>query len=219
MNKQRAVQKTIRFVREKLKRDRTGHDWPHLLRVRRIALFLAKKEGADRFIVEIAALLHDIADWKFNHGDEYIGVEVAKEWLSSIGIDKNSISAICKIIGAISFKGAGVNSAMRSMEGMVVQDADRLDALGAIGIARAFAYGGYAQRELHNPESAPKCHTSFASYKGSKGTTVNHFYEKLLLLKDRMNTKTAKKIAKKRHLFMKKFLEHFFEEWERKDIK
>jgi uncharacterized protein len=187
--------------------------------VRNTALFLAKSEGADLFIVELAALLHDIADWKFHDGDEYTGGKVAKEWLSSMGISKNSISVICEIIRTISFKGAGVESAMRSMEGMVVQDADRLDALGAIGIARAFTYGGYAHRELHNPECVPKFHLSFEDYKGSKGTTVNHFYEKLLLLKGRMNTETAKRIAHKRHLFLEEFLERFFDEWEGKDIK
>jgi uncharacterized protein len=165
------------------------------------------------FIVELAALLHDIADWKFAAGDDNAGPNDARTWLETLNVDERTIVHICEIIKDLSFKGAGVKSAMKTGEGMVVQDADRLDALGAIGIARAFAYGGHKGSELHNPDVRPVSHASFEEYKKGRGTTINHFYEKLLLLKDLMNTKTGKQMANQRHAFMEEFLKNFYNEW------
>ena len=170
------------------------------------------------FVVELAAMLHDIADWKFNNGNDKVGSQLAKEWLEKLSVDKNVISHVCQIIKDASFKGAGVKINMKTTEGMVVQDADRLDAIGAIGIGRAFAYGGKVGRPLYDPEKSPKQHKSFDDYKKyGDVSTVNHFYEKLLLLKERMNTATAKKIAEKRHKIIENFLEEFFQEWEGKN--
>lgn len=216
MNKKLIIQKTADHVREKMAGESSGHDWWHVYRVWRIAVRLGKKEKADLFIVELAALLHDIADWKFHGGDISAGPRAAREWLSCLNVDEESISCICDIVGGISYKGAGVKTDMKTKEGMVVQDADRLDAMGAIGIARAFAYGGSADREMYNPEIKAAPHQTFEQYKNSKGTTVNHFYEKLLLLKDRMNTETGRKMAEKRHKYMEQYLKRFYTEWEGK---
>jgi len=174
---------------------------------------IAKKEGGDLFIIELAALLHDVADWKFHDGNLRAGGEKAKTLLKNLGVNDKSIRHICHIIDNVSFKGAGVKNKIKTKEGMIVQDADRLDVIGAIGIARTLAYGGFIGREIYNPEIKPKLHKSFKEYKDSKGTSINHFYEKLLLLKDRLNTKTAKKIAQKRHRFLENYLKQFFEEW------
>ncbi len=180
-----------------------------------MALKIARNEGdVDTFVVQLGALLHDIADWKFHGGDESVGIEVARKWLEKLGVDEQTIEHVCRIIETVSFKGAGVSSKPDSKEGMIVQDADRLDALGAIGIARCFATGAKLNREIHNPEKKPVFHRDFDSYKNSNSTSINHFYEKLLLLKDRMNTLTAKQIAEERHKFMEQFLERFFKEWE-----
>jgi uncharacterized protein len=181
------------------------------------AVHIGKLEKVDLFVVELAALLHDIADWKFHDGNEDIGPQLARDWLESLFVDENVISHVCEIIQDISFKGAGVATNMKTTEGMVVQDADRLDAMGAIGISRAFAYGGSKGREMYNPDRKPEKHDSFEQYKNSQGTSINHFYEKLLLLKDLMNTKTATKIAKNRHTVMEAFLHEFFQEWEGRD--
>ncbi len=209
------IRQTEAFVRAKLEGEGTGHDWWHILRVRNLAVRLAKEEGVeDLRTVELAALLHDIADWKFNGGDAAAGSRVAREWLASIGTDEKTIAHVSEIIDHLSFKGAGVATPMRTKEGMVVQDADRLEALGAIGIARAFAYGGAKGREFYNPDVKPQMHGSFEAYKKSVGTTINHFYEKLLLLKDRMNTAAARRIAEERHTYMENFLARFFAEWE-----
>lgn len=208
----RVLTLTAEHVKGTLAGESSGHDWFHVERVWKMALRLAENEGADRFIVELAALLHDIADWKFS-GDEAAGPREARAWLESVGVDSATVDHVCDIIARLSFKGAGVPDSMPTKEGMVVQDADRLDALGAIGIARAFAYGGHKNRELYNPSITPTVHQSFEQYKGSNGTTVNHFYEKLLLLKHRMNTQTAKQIAEQRHAFMEEFLHRFFREW------
>ncbi len=214
MEKERIIKETMHFVEVKLKGEGSGHDWWHIYRVYNNALSIAKDEGnADLFVVQLAALLHDIADWKFNNGDHLIGANVAKEWLIKLQVDNKIIEHIEEIIRDISFKGLGEKSLMKSTEGKIVQDADRLDAIGAIGIGRAFAYGGYAKREMHNPTVKPAFHKTFEEYKQSKGTTINHFYEKLLLLKDIMNTSSGKKRAEKRHKFMEIYLKQFDEEW------
>ncbi len=216
MDKKQIILKTADYVKEKLGGEGSGHDWWHIYRVWETAVKIAAWEKADRFIVELAALLHDIADWKFNDGDAKAGSRKAREWLVSLNVDEAAIQHVCQIIDDISFKGAGVKTAMKTAEGRIVQDADRLDAIGAIGIARAFAYGGYKERELYNPEIKPEFHNSFEQYKNSNGPTINHFHEKLLLLKDLMNTGTAKKIAEERHRYMENYLQRFYDEWEGK---
>lgn len=204
---------TRQHIRELLKGEGSGHDWFHVLRVTTMALRLAAEEGADLATVELAALLHDIADWKFNDGDEEAGPKAARAWLEQQGAEEELIAHVCQIIRTMSFKGAGTTSQMNSIEGKVVQDADRLDALGAIGIGRAFAYGGHIGREMFDPEVAPVLHASAEEYKKSVGTTVNHFYEKLFLLKDRMNTEAAKRLAEGRHAYMEEFIKRFSSEW------
>lgn len=216
MNNPDIISQTADFVKGELSGEGSGHDWFHIERVWKNAIQIGMKENADMFVVELAALLHDIADWKFSNGDETAGPREAREWLEKLNVDENTIAHVCDIIKDLSFKGAGVNTTMKTKEGMVVQDADRLDALGAIGIARAFAYGGYKNREIHDPSIAPTFHQSFAQYKNSRGTTVNHFYEKLLLLKDLMNTQTAKRIAEERQAYMEQFLQRLYLEWEGK---
>lgn len=214
MNKDVILKKTEDYVRNKMESESSGHDWWHVYRVWKTAIHIGKEEKADLFIVELAALLHDIADHKFHGGDLTVGPRVAGEWLEGLGVDKQVIANVCEIIKDISFKGAGVETPMRTPEGTVVQDADRLDAIGAIGIARAFAYGGYKGLEIYNPDIKPAEHETFEQYKNNKGPSINHFYEKLLLLKDLMNTKTAKKMAEERHQFMEQYLDRFFKEWE-----
>jgi len=212
--KTETIKNTEVFVREKLEGEGSGHDWWHIHRVRNMALSIAKQEKADLFVVELAALLHDIADHKFHNGDETVGPQVAGEWLTSENVEPNVILHIQEIIKDLSFKGANVATPMETIEGKVVQDADRLDAIGAIGVARAFAYGGHKNRELYNPEIAPTLHDTFEAYKKDTGPTVNHFYEKLFLLKDRMNTKAGHRIAEARHEYMKDFLKRFYAEWD-----
>jgi uncharacterized protein len=194
--------------------DRGGHDWWHIYRVWRLASFMAEKENADVFVVELAALLHDIADWKFNNGDEYAGGKAASKMLSAYSLSPEIIARVSNIIDQVSFKGAGVKSVPDSLEGRIVQDADRLDAIGAIGIARTFAYGGMKGRSLYDPAVKPQFHDTFESYKISSAPTINHFYEKLLLLKELMNTETAKQLACERHSFMEQFLAMFYKEWD-----
>ena len=213
MKRKDIVQQTKDYVRGQLEGEGTGHDWWHVHRVWQNAIYIAQQEKADLFVVQLAALLHDIADWKFHHGDDTVGPKLAKEWLKKLSVDEKIIAHVCDIIKGVSFNGAGVENQMKTREGMVVQDADRIDAIGAIGIARAFAYGGHKGREIYNSDIKPKHHVSFEQYKNSKSTTINHFYEKLLLLKDLMNTETARKIADRRHAFMEMFLERFFKEW------
>ncbi|MFZ5552832.1 MAG: HD domain-containing protein [Bacteroidota bacterium] len=207
------IDKTISMIREKFSGEGTGHDWWHIQRVVEVSAAIAKEENADLFIVQMGALLHDIADHKFHNNDHTIGPEKAKEWMAGCGMNEDEMEPVLNIVKEISFKGAKVATPMSSKEGEIVQDADRLDALGAIGIARAFAYGGSKNREIYNPESEPVLHTSFEEYKNAGGNTIGHFYEKLLLLKDRMNTATGKKIAEQRHLFMENYLEQFYAEW------
>lgn len=214
MNKEEIILKTIEYAKSKLSGEGTGHDWWHVYRVWKNAKHIAEEEKADSFIVELAALLHDIADWKFNDGDENIGAKVSKEWLESLPVDEETINKVCEIVANSSFKGAGVENKIKTLEGKILQDADRLDAIGAIGIARAFAYGGSKNREIYNPDIKPEFHTTSEQYKNNKGTSINHFYEKLLLLKDLMNTDTAKQLAKEKHEFMELFLSKFKKEWE-----
>jgi uncharacterized protein len=207
------VAQSAAHVRQLLANDSSGHDWWHIERVRQLALQLAQGEGADRFVVELAALLHDIADWKFHDGDTDLGPRRADAWLSGLGVDRATIDHVCQIIRQVSFKGAGVTTPMSTLEGQIVQDADRLDAIGAVGIARAFAYGGHAGRAMYDPEVPPETHASFAAYRKNSGPTINHFYEKLLLLKQRMNTSAGRRLAEQRHAFMERFLEQFHAEW------
>jgi uncharacterized protein len=175
---------------------------------------LGAEEGADLFIVESAALLHDIADWKAVGGDETVGPAVASQILTAQGVPTEIVTQIAEIIATMSFKGAGVRTEMATLEGKVVQDADRLDAIGAVGIGRAFAYGGHKGRPMHDPAKKPVQHATKEQYLSDNGTTINHFYEKLLLLKDLMNTRSARRLAEGRHRFLEEFLLRFNEEWE-----
>lgn len=217
MNQQDIIQKTVEYVKREFGEDASGHDWWHIHRVWKNATAICEQEKADMFIVQLAALLHDLDDWKFNENEDESPLR-AKAWLASCHVDIVTADKVCEIIMHISYKGAGVENKMESLEGFIVQDADRLDALGAIGIGRAFAYGGYKNRMMYDPNSPPKMHASFEEYKKSKSATINHFYEKLLLLKDMMNTPTAMKIAEQRHAVMVKFLDQFMDEWEGKDL-
>jgi uncharacterized protein len=215
MTNTQVINKTKAFVQETFSGEGTGHDWWHMYRVCKLAKHIASKEkDADIFIVELGALLHDIADWKFHDGDMEAGPRAAREWLESIDVDNDTILKIEDIVRNVSFKGVEVTQNMESKEGKIVSDADKLDAVGAIGIARTFAYGGAHDRPIYDPGVKPVQHTSFEAYKNSKSHTVNHFYEKLLLLKDKLYTKTAKDIAKHRHDFMGLYLEEFYAEWE-----
>lgn len=214
---QEIINKTAAYVKEKFSGEGTGHDWWHMYRVWQLSRTIASKENkANLYVVELGALLHDIADWKFHDGDEEAGPKAAREWLESQSVDEDVIKHIEDIIRTVSFKGAGVPSNMSTIEGKIIHDADKLDALGAIGIARTFAYGGANNREMYNPDQGPENHNSFDAYKKSTGHTVNHFYEKLLLLKDRMYTDTAKQLANERHNFMEAFLAQFYNKWEGK---
>ncbi|TAI47407.1 HD domain-containing protein [Flagellimonas allohymeniacidonis] len=209
------VQKTIDFVKTTLQGAEGGHDWFHTERVYKTAKFLAKEENTDQLVVKLAALLHDIADPKFHNGDETIGPETAKKFLKSQSTSYEVVQHVVSIIKHMSFKNSlGSNeAAFTSAELKVVQDADRLDAIGAIGIARTFNYGGFKNRELYNPDLPPNLNMTKEEYKKSYSPTINHFYEKLLLLKDKMNTETGKKLAEERHQFMLKFLDQFYKEW------
>jgi uncharacterized protein len=211
------IQKTADYIKGEFSDDSSGHDWWHIYRVWKNAITICEHEKADAFIVELAALLHDLDDWKFNESGDETPLR-AKAWLDSCSVETSIADKVCEIIMHISYKGANVENKMKSLEGFIVQDADRLDAIGAIGIGRAFAYGGYKNRLMYDPESDPQLHATFEQYKNSKSATVNHFYEKLLLLKDMMNTKTAKRIAEARHQVMVDFLAQFMNEWEGTDI-
>lgn len=214
MTNESIIRKTEVYVQEKFQGESSGHDWWHIYRVWQMAKHIGKNEKADMFTVELGALLHDIADFKFHSGNTEIGPQTAQKWLESLDVNAKVINDVCAIVRDISYKGARVQTDMKTLEGKIVQDADRLDALGAIGIARTFAYGGYKNREMYNPDIKPVLHETFESYKNAKGTTINHFYEKLLLLKERMNTNTGKKIAEKRTNYMEDYLKQFFKDWE-----
>lgn len=212
MNKKLMIEKTKEFVKEKLYGEGSGHDWFHIERVYNLSRYLAEKENADSFIVEMAALLHDIDDWKFssNNDNNPTNTEV---FLKKIQVNEEDLIKIIKIINTISFKGGVVDSSQETIEGKVVQDADRLDAIGAIGIARTFAYGGSKNRVIYDPTIKPKNFASLEEVKSNDNHTINHFYEKLLKLKDMINTRSAKEIAEKRHKYMVEFLNEFYYEW------
>jgi len=208
------IEQTIHFVKQELQNAESGHDWFHIERVYKNALNIIESENANKEVVLYAALLHDIADSKFHDGDETIGPKKAATFLQSISVENDVINHVVKIIENISFKGGNFQRDFSSIELDIVQDADRLDAIGAIGIARTFNYGGFKNNSIHDPEIGPKMNMSKEEYKSYKGTTINHFYEKLLLLKDLMNTKTGKEIALQRHEFMLLFLSQFYSEWD-----
>jgi uncharacterized protein len=211
------IEKTSEYVRQTLAGAEGGHDWWHIYRVWKLAKKIGAEEGADLFVVELAALLHDIADPKFYDGNEEIGPKTAKEFLQKQAVDAAIIDHVDKIIRNISFKNSFQNAGFRSKELDVVQDADRLDAIGAIGIARAFNYGGFKNRPRYDPGIPPNQALTKEEYKNSVSPTINHFYEKLLLLKDLMNTPTGKRMAEERHHFMEIYLERFYREWEGRD--
>lgn len=211
------IPKTAEFIREKLSGEGSGHDWWHAYRVWQTAKHIAANEPeADKTVVELGALLHDIADWKFADGDLEVGPKAARVWLEQNGVDDKIIKHIENIIRDTSFKGAGVPLNLKALESKIIFDADKLDAIGAIGIARAFAYGGNKSREMYNPEQKPTMHQTFEEYKNGDSHTINHFYEKLLLLQNLMQTKTGKQMAQHRHEYMEKYLKEFYDEWDGK---
>jgi uncharacterized protein len=209
------IEKTEIFIAETFGTEGSGHDWFHIDRVRKMALHIGTLENCDLFITEMAALLHDLDDWKIA-GSESNSLSRTEEWLRKLEVDSSVTERILRIIHEVSFKGAKTATPVSSAEAAVVQDADRLDAIGAIGIARTFSYGGHKNRLIYDPEIPASLHDDFQSYRKSDAPTINHFYEKLLLLKDRMNTTTAAAIAGERHQFMVDYLDRFFDEWEAK---
>lgn len=216
MKNQTLIDTTINFVKEKLADAEGGHDWFHIERVYKNTLLIAKEEECNLLVCQLGALLHDIADSKFHNGDETVGPKTARAFLEKENVSEEVIDHVIKIIENISFKGGNFEKKFASIELDIVQDADRLDAIGAIGIARCFNYGGFKNRALYDPEIRPNMNMSKEEYKNSTSPTITHFYEKLLLLKDKMNTKTGKAIAEERHRYMEDFLEQFFAEWEGK---
>ena len=216
MNKPDILARTAEFVQEKLKNAEAGHDWWHIQRVWNNTRLILETEDADALVCELTALLHDIADSKFYDGDEQIGPRIAGEFLQGTGLDKDRIEHVQRIIFNMSYKASLGQVDFHSKELEIVQDADRLDAIGAIGIARAFHYGGFKNREIYNPAIPPQQQLSKEAYKNTTAPTINHFYEKLLLLRAQMNTDTAKKIAETRHHFMESFLQQFYNEWDGK---
>lgn len=214
MTEKEIIDATVNFVKITLQNAEGGHDWWHIERVWKNAVTIAKTEEVNLHIVELSAILHDIADAKFNNGDEEIGPVKATQFLQSINVAEEIIEHVENIIRNISFKGGNFTQGFNSPELAVVQDADRLDALGAIGIARAFNYGGFKNRVIYNPTIAPDLAMTKESYKKSSAPTINHFYEKLLLLKNKMNTITGRQMAEQRHLFMETYLDQFYKEWE-----
>jgi len=214
MNQEQIIDKTVAFVKAVLADAEGGHDWWHIYRVWKSAKQIAQSEDVDLFVVELGALLHDIADSKFHDGDETVGPRLAREFLISHDLDEDVILHVENIITNISFKGGNQEQKFKSPELDVIQDADRLDALGAIGVARTFNYGGHKNREIFNPDIKPNLNMTKEEYKNSDAPTLNHFYEKLLLLKDRMNTGAGRKMAEQRHEFMQTYLDQFYMEWE-----
>jgi uncharacterized protein len=214
MNSSKVIDQAASHIQRLFANEGSGHDWWHIYRVWKSAMRLADAEGADLYVVQLAAILHDIADWKFHGGDLTAGPRAARDWLEQHDVAPDVMEHVCEIIGQLSYKGSGVTTDMPTLEGKVVQDADRLDAIGAMGIARAFAYGGHDGRLLYDPEQPPEIHTSAQAYRNSRGATINHFYEKLLLLKDRMQTATGRAMAQQRHEFMEQYLAQFYAEWE-----
>lgn len=208
---------TTTHVRQLMSGEGTGHDWWHVQRVVNNARAIQKQEGGDKFIIELTALLHDIGDWKFHGGDTTVGPRMAREWLTSLDVDTETTDHVAYIIEHMSFRGGTNQHKLKTLEGQIVQDADRLDALGAIGIARAFAYGGANGRPLHDPDQPQATpHQTFEQYQNFKASSINHFYEKLLHVRDRLNTKTAKAMAEHRHKYLEDYLEEFYAEWDGK---
>lgn len=207
------IHKTINLVQEKLEGTESGHDWFHIERVWKLSLKIQEKEGGDKLIIELAALLHDIADPKFHNGDETLASKIVRNFLTEQNLDPSVMEKVIFIIENMSFKNRNDAPENLPLELKIVQDADRLDAIGAIGIARTFNFGGYKNNLMYHPDIKPKLNQTKEEYKKSNGTTINHFYEKLLLLKDLLNTDTAKNIADHRHQFMLQFLEEFYNEW------
>ena len=216
MDKEKIIAATIAFVKKELKNAEGGHDWFHIARVFKNSILISKDEKVDVFIVSLAALLHDIADPKFYNGDETVGPRVATKFLKEQEVHEQIINHVVHIIKHISYKNSFDTASKKctSIELEVVQDADRLDAIGAIGIARCFNYGGFKTRALYDPEIIPNLNMTKEQYKKSDAPTINHFYEKLLLLKDKMNTASGKKIAAQRHTFMETYLQQFYNEWD-----
>ncbi len=208
------IDQTIQYVQKELANAEAGHDWFHIERVYKNALQIAETEDCDLEIVKLSTLLHDIADSKFHNGDETMGPTKARQFLEDQKLEASKIDHVVKIIENISFKGGQKKSNFQSKELDIVQDADRLDAIGAIGIARTFHYGGFKNRLIYDPKINPVLNQSPEEYKKSEAPTLNHFYEKLLLLKDRMNTEKGKEMAQKRHVFMERFLSQFYAEWD-----
>lgn len=219
MGNQEVINQALAFTKQKLSGDTTGHDDWHAIRVWKLAKHIAQKESGDLFVTELAAILHDIDDWKFNGGQLEKGGEVAREFLLSLGVSADVAKQVDNIISSISYKGANTEEQpLLSVEAKIVQDADRLDAIGAIGIARTFACGAEFKQKIYEPDVKPMLHKSFEEYKNNRTHTVNHFYEKLLLLKDRLHTQTAKNIAESRHDYMQDFLRQFYVEWHCEDV-
>lgn len=214
MNSNTLIAKTEAFVQETLQHSESGHDWWHIYRVWKMSQKIAAHEVCNVLVVTLGALLHDIADSKFHNGDEGIGPRIAKDFLQKENVEEAVILQVVDIIKNISFKGGNTISSFRSIELDIVQDADRLDAMGAIGIARAFNYGGFKNRRIYNPNILPDLHQSREAYKANTAPTINHFYEKLFLLKDKMKTATGRKIAEERHHFMELYIDTFYKEWE-----
>lgn len=202
------------YVREEMGKDFSGHDWWHIHRVSTMAKRLATECGADAFVTELAALLHDVGDYKLRGPSNEPESAIARRWMDANGVEPKCVEHICTIIDNMSYKGAGVKSQMTSVEGQCVQDADRLDAIGAIGVARTFAYAGNKGQAMHDPELPVVMHQTVEQYRSTKTSSINHFSEKLLLLKDRMNTEPAKRIAEQRHKYMEEFLKQFHAEWD-----
>ena len=213
MNEKQIINKIASETESRFKYDSSGHDWWHIYRVWQLSKQIALTEESNLFIVELAALLHDVADWKFNNGNETVGGQEAHRIMDRLGVAPIVMKQVVEIVNHISYKGAEVEPEKLSKEGQIVQDADRLDAIGAIGIARTFAYGGFKGRAMYDPDIKPLMHQTSEAYKKNTAPTINHFYEKLLLLKDRMNTETGKRMAEERHRFMENYLDQFFKEW------
>lgn len=216
MKKDQIVKKTAKYIKKTFTNTHSGHDWWHMWRVWQNAKHIGKTEKADMFVVEMGALLHDISDWKFNSKEDSESAANARQWLKQFNLDEQTIDHICDIVATVSFKGVDVTPEMKTLEGKIVRDADRLDAMGAIGVARAFAYGGAVNRLMYDPSETPHLHKTQKEYMDNKSHTINHFYEKLLHLKDLMRTETGKRIAEKRHTYMEEFLKEFYAEWDGK---
>ena len=217
MEKEEVIEKSVAFVKENLNNTDSGHDWWHVYRVLKLARHIAAHEkDADLFIVELGVLFHDIADYKFHGGDKKVGPKRTREFLSSLSLDEKIIAKVEDIVKKASYSDTIGFQGQKSKELQIVQDADRLDAMGAMGIARAFIYGGHKKRPIYNPSINPKLNMTSEEYRKADSPTINHFYEKLLLLKDRMNTSAARKMAENRHRFMEKYLGEFYDEWEGK---